>query len=703
MKAERLKIKETKTIWGKYMKTIVPAITAIILVIDITVYRIDSQSTRNIIYNMAMQTVKIEAENVSNIINGYVENLQLLAKNEATQRLDIESALITFKNYISDNKEDYTKICLTLPDGTSFNTLNETYEIAEVKKQKFFKEIFSENKNQSLVEPHKSQTAEGLFYTIAVPVKDKKGNVIAALSATFDNEKINKYITSMTINGFGFGTLINEKTIVMAYPIKENVMNFNFYESTKIGYIGLDDFGRQIISNVGGSGYGTCTAPNGYEMEMYYSYIKNSSWVLGIIVPRIQLYSNIYKLVIVLIVTGLFTILSLIFMIKGITRRIVIKPLKIINDFAGDFSQGRLYSDQTEKINAKDEIGTLNGSVKQMQSKLIGVVKDIRDSSKGIEKGSKIMGDTAYKVSEGAHEQVAAVEEISASIEEMTSSIEQNNMSAKSAKDNSDSIANDILSVSKASSRTLECIKNVINKVKIVNEIASRTDLLAINAAVEAARAGDNGKGFAVVASEIRKLAEHCQQASTQIDDSGAQSLKITERSVELIDKITPGIKKNAEMVSEIAVSCNEQLNGAMSINKAVQQLVYIAESNSKSSEQMTAYLSDLNKLRIKLNETVNFFKLDSSESVTEKEILGLIEQHNLEILQLKTKLALEAEHSEDILEKPKETVTKLQSQRQSIINNAPEMNVKKDPGIHHGVKIDLDKTGDIDGDYESF
>lgn len=142
MKAERLKIKETKTIWGKYMKTIVPAITAIILVIDITVYRIDSQSTRNIIYNMAMQTVKIEAENVSNIINGYVENLQLLAKNEATQRLDIESALITFKNYISDNKEDYTKICLTLPDGTSFNTLNETYEIAEVKKQKILQGNF---------------------------------------------------------------------------------------------------------------------------------------------------------------------------------------------------------------------------------------------------------------------------------------------------------------------------------------------------------------------------------------------------------------------------------------------------------------------------------------------------------------------------------------------------------------------------------
>ena len=162
---------------------------------------------------------------------------------------------------------------------------------------------------------------------------------------------------------------------------------------------------------------------------------------------------------------------------------------------------------------------------------------------------------------------------------------------------------------------------------------------MAINAAVEAARAGENGKGFSVVATEIRKLAESCQQASTEINISSAQSLQITNHAVELIDKISPKIKETADKIAEISEICLDQISKTESVHKAVMQLADITANNRLSADQMAEYAKQINEKLTVLNAGTDFFQVDTLKKLKRQELISMIEDHTKDILKLKTEL----------------------------------------------------------------
>src|SRR4030067_843385 len=97
---------------------------------------------------------------------------------------------------------------------------------------------------------------------------------------------------------------------------------------------------------------------------------------------------------------------------------------------------------------------------------------------------------------------------------------------------------------SKAVRESVEAMKTIAEKISIIEEIAYQTNLLALNAAIEAARAGEHGKGFAVVATEVRKRAERSQKAAGEIGGLASQSVKVAERSGQLLLDLVPAIKK---------------------------------------------------------------------------------------------------------------------------------------------------------------
>ncbi len=105
-------------------------------------------------------------------------------------------------------------------------------------------------------------------------------------------------------------------------------------------------------------------------------------------------------------------------------------------------------------------------------------------------------------------------------------------------------------------------MKEIANKISIIEEIARQTNLLALNAAIEAARAGEHGKGFAVVAAEVRKLAERSQKAAGEINQLSGTTLKVSEKSGEMLDKLVPDIQRTAELVQEITAASKEQDTG---------------------------------------------------------------------------------------------------------------------------------------------
>src|SRR5207237_3705876 len=131
---------------------------------------------------------------------------------------------------------------------------------------------------------------------------------------------------------------------------------------------------------------------------------------------------------------------------------------------------------------------------------------------------------------------------------------------------------------------TVEAMKAIDQKISIIEEIAYQTNLLALNAAIEAARAGEHGKGFAVVATEVRKLAERSQTAAQEISGLAGSSVKIAERSGQLLNELLPSIRKTSELVQDVTAASSEQAGGVGQMNRAMSMVDEVTPRNSAAA-----------------------------------------------------------------------------------------------------------------------
>ncbi len=224
-------------------------------------------------------------------------------------------------------------------------------------------------------------------------------------------------------------------------------------------------------------------------------------------------------------------------------------------------------------------------------TKALANVKTIADN---VTSASLELSSTSEEVSQGASEQASAVEESSASVEEMAATIRQNTDNARETEKIALQTSDAAKESGQAVLEAVEAMKEIADKISIVEEIARQTNLLALNAAIEAARAGEHGKGFAVVASEVRKLAERSQNAAAEISTLSNSSVKIADKSGNMLSSIIPDIQKTATLVQEISAASVEQDAGTEQINQAMQQLDSVVQQNSSASEEMAATAEEL-------------------------------------------------------------------------------------------------------------
>ena len=293
----------------------------------------------------------------------------------------------------------------------------------------------------------------------------------------------------------------------------------------------------------------------------------------------------------------------------------LIVAMNEITAAAAEIANGNL----TVKLKERSEKDTLMQALASMVEGLTRTVSEIRSIAGEVSAAAQTISTASVQVSKGASSQAAAAEEASSSMEQMVSNIKQNADNAQTTDKIANKSASDAQESGKSVREAVSAMTDIASKISIIEEIARQTNLLALNAAIEAARAGEHGKGFAVVASEVRRLAERSQKAAGEINQLSGDTLKVSEKSGEMLDKLVPNIQKTAELVQEISAASKEQDTGSSQINQALQQLEKVIQENASASEEMASTTEELTGQADQLVSALAFFHTGDEENTHER------------------------------------------------------------------------------------